>query len=573
MTARTDRAHSSFAINVPAWRDYARFYQGSRQALLFTILVSVGQSLLVLPIAMLVRYAFDTVIPNRDSGLLVLIGAGILLLYVANAGVTLWVRHRTLTLTKIVIRRLREELLAKLYTFSRSYYTDVDRGKLHASIVQDSERLDVMSNALVAQLLPAIVTSVALSAVLVILNWLLFLVMMGITPLLFLASARMGGRLRESIKTFYRSFQTFSKGTLFVLQMMDLTRIQSGERFELDRQKAHLEDLRLTSAATAWLSAALGLFQYTAVVSAGIIILIIGGLSVARGSMTLGQLLSFYVAFGLLGTYLQTIGGAVPLVIAGNQSLTTLFNILRAEDEAPYSGSTRIAFQGKVSLESVTFHYKDQPVLYDVSLTLRPGAIVAIVGPNGAGKSTIVNLILGFYRPQHGQLRADGHPYSELDLADLRRQMGVVMQDPIIFAGTILENITYGDPDLSAERVAAAARMATADEFIQGLPSGYETFVGEGGALLSGGQRQRIAIARALARQPRVLILDEPTNHLDRAAVRQVMANLRGIDTLPATLIISHDMDVIGDADIVYRLQEGRIVSSDPAAPAAAIVR
>ncbi|TMI85468.1 MAG: ATP-binding cassette domain-containing protein [Bacillati bacterium ANGP1] len=316
-----------------------------------------------------------------------------------------------------------------------------------------------------------------------------------------------------------------------------------------------------------------GLFQYTAVISSGIIILIVGGLSVARGSMTLGQLLSFYVAFGLLGTYLQTIGGAVPLVIAGNQSLTTLFNILRAEDEAPYSGSTRIAFQGKVSLESVTFHYKDQPVLYDVSLTLRPGAIVAIVGPNGAGKSTIVNLILGFYRPQHGQLRADGHPYSELDLADLRRQMGVVMQDPIIFAGTILENVTYGDPDLSAERVAEAARMATAEEFIGGLPSGYETFVGEGGALLSGGQRQRIAIARALARRPRVLILDEPTNHLDRAAVRQVMANLREIDTLPATLIISHDMDVIGDADIVYRLQEGRIVSSDPAAPAAAIVR
>ena len=573
MTARTDREHSPFAINVPAWQDYARFYQRSHRALIFTVLVSVGQSLLVLPIAMLVRYAFDKVIPNRDSGLLVLIGASILLLYVANAGVTLWARRRFLSLTKMAIRRLREELLGKLYTLSRAYYTVVDRSKLHASIVQDSDRLDAMSNALVAQLIPAIVTSVALSIVLTFLNWLLFLVLMGVTPLLFLANARIGGRLRESVKTFYRSFQTFSKGTLFVLQMMDLTRIQSGERFELERQKKHLEDLRLTSAATAWLSAALGLFQYTAIISSGIIILIIGGLSVAGGSMTLGQLLSFYVAFGLLGTYLQTIGGAVPLVIAGNQSLTTLFNILRAEDEAPYSGSRRIAFQGNVSLESVTFHYKDQPVLHDVSLALRPGTTLAIVGPNGAGKSTIVNLILGFYRPQHGQLRADGHPYSVLDLADLRRQMGVVMQDPIIFAGTILENITYGDPDLSAERVAEAARMATADEFIQGLPSGYGTFVGENGELLSGGQRQRIAIARALARRPRVLILDEPTNHLDRAAVRQVMANLRSIGPPFATLIISHDTDVIADADIVYRLQEGRIVGSDPAAVSAAIIR
>ncbi|TMI85469.1 MAG: ABC transporter ATP-binding protein [Bacillati bacterium ANGP1] len=239
MTARTDRAHSPFAINVPAWRDYARFYQTSHQALIFTVLVAD---------------AFDKVIPNRDSGLLVLIGASILLLYVANAGVTLWVRHRTLSLTKIVIRRLREELLGKLYTLSRTYYTEADRSKLHASIVQDSERLDIMSYALVAQLLPAIVTSVALSVVLVILNWLLFLVMMGVTPFLFFASARIGGMVRESVKTFYRSFQTFSKGTLFVLQMMDLTRIQSGERFELERQKKHLEDLRLTSATMAWLA-------------------------------------------------------------------------------------------------------------------------------------------------------------------------------------------------------------------------------------------------------------------------------------------------------------------------------
>ena len=512
---------------------------------------------------MLVRYAFDKVIPDRDPGLLLLIGVTILLLYVANAAVTLWVRHRTLRLTKIAIRRLREELLGKLYTFSRTYYTRADRSKLHAGIVQDSERLDVMTYALVAQLIPAIVTSVAFGIVLTFLNWVLFLVMMGVTPLLFLASARIGGLLRDRVRTFYRSFETFSKGTLFVLQMMDLTKIQSGERFELERQAKHLEDLRLASATMAWLSAALGLFQYTAVVSAGIIILIIGGASVARGSMTLGQLLSFYVAFGLLGTYLQIIGAAVPGIIAGNQSLTTLFDILRAEDEAPYSGRKRIAFQGKVSLESVTFQYKDRPVLYDVSLTLRPGTTVAIVGPNGAGKSTIANLILGFYRPQHGELLADGHPYSGLDLADLRRQMGVVMQDPHIFAGTILENITYGDPDLSPERVAEAARMATADEFIQGLPSGYETFVGESGVLLSGGQRQRIAIARALARQPKLLILDEPTVHLDRAAVRRLMANLRRIDTPPATLIISHDMDVIRDAEIVYRLQDGRITNAE----------
>jgi ATP-binding cassette, subfamily B, bacterial len=185
---------------------------------------------------------------------------------------------------------------------------------------------------------------------------------------------------------------------------------------------------------------------------------------------------------------------------------------------------------------------------------------VAITGPNGAGKSTIANLILGFYRPQKGQLYADGHPYSDLDIAGLRRFIRIVRQDPVIFPGTILQNITYGCPDAELKQVMRAAETALANNFIQKLPRGYETYTGENGMLLSGGQRQRIAIARALLGTPRFLILDEPTSHLEREVIDQIAGNLQHLDHACAILIISHDIEILGRVQQVYLLQEGRLV-------------
>jgi len=549
-------------MNISAWRYYGRFYQDHYRELFLGLVVSIGQSLIILPIALLVRYAFDDLLPTRDLYTLALTGLVIVLLYLINGGATLWTRYVILKTTKIIIQQFRDEILIKFYTFSRSYYSEADRGRLHANMVQDTERLDIVTNALFAQLVPALFISLALSAVLVYLNWPLFLVMVCIMPLLILLSKAIGRRAREKINAFHRSFETFSTGMLFVLQMMDLTRIQSAEEFEIERQRKNLRNLRLMSGNMAWIRTAHVLVHNTIVAIAGVIILIAGGTATAMGHMTLGELLSFYTTVALLRTHLHTISSCIPQIIEGNESLTTLHNLLETEDSRPYSGTQRMPFSGKITLASVSFQYKDSLVLHDINLTIHPGTTVAIVGPNGSGKTTIANLILGFYRPQGGQLYADDRPFSELDIVHLRRHIGVVTQNPIIFSGTIWENITYSRPDASLEQVVQAAELATAHEFVQQLPQGYETFVGENGVLLSGGQRQRIAIARALLRQPRLFILDEPTNHLDETAVRQLMSNLRTLDGVPAIMIISHDMGLVHEAQYVYVLQEGRIVTS-----------
>jgi ABC-type bacteriocin/lantibiotic exporter with double-glycine peptidase domain len=202
-------------------------------------------------------------------------------------------------------------------------------------------------------------------------------------------------------------------------------------------------------------------------------------------------------------------------------------------------------------------------VLRIVNLTLEPKESVALIGPNGAGKSTLTHLILGFYRPQTGRVFIDEYPLEELDVTHLRRQIGVVTQQPIIFSGTIWENITYGTPQLSKAQVIKSAQLATAHEFIELLPEGYNTLVGENGMALSGGQRQRIAIARALLRKPNLLILDEPTNHMDLESVERLMLNLKFLEGAPTILIISHDFKIARKAQRIYFLEDGQITSKD----------
>ena len=549
-------------MNTQAWRYYSRFYKTERLSLLLTLLLSIGQSLLNVPILLLVRYAFDDVLPSGELSLLAVIGVATILLYLISGGATLYTRHLVLRISKLAIQRLRDEILQKFYTLPRAYYGEADRSRLHTVVVQDTERVDIMTNALVAQLAPSLIVALVLSLILIYLNWPLFLLMAAIFPILLVVSRSLGSLVSRQTYAFHRSFETFSKGMLFVLQMMDLTRLQSAEDLEMQRQRQHLEDVRLTSGQMAWLRTAYGVIQSTIVATSVVIILIAGGAAIARGLLSLGGLVSFYAAVALLKPQLDTVLSCIPQIIEGNESLTTLYGLLGMEGSRPYSGSKRVEFTGAIRLESVSFQYKDYPILRDVSLNIDQGATVALLGPNGSGKTTIANLILGFYRPQKGQLYAGDFPFEELDIIHLRSRIGVVPQNPVIFPGTILENIAYGRPDADPQQIREASELALGCEFIEKLPQGYATVVGEHGMLLSGGQRQRIALARAFLRQPRLLILDEPTSHLDEQAVHQLVNHLRGLKHAPASLIISHDLAMVRRADYAYLLNEGSIVAS-----------
>ena len=293
-----------------------------------------------------------------------------------------------------------------------------------------------------------------------------------------------------------------------------------------------------------------------------------GGVAVAHGSMTIGALLSFFVTLRMLSQYGTQVVQIAPIIVLGHQALLALYQLLSTESVEPYTGSAAIDCQGEIRLEAVSFRYGRPAVLNGVDLIVRPGRTLALVGANGCGKSTILHLILGFYRPNDGALYCDGRPYDEIDLSCVRRSIGFVAQNPAFINGSIRENISYGMPEASLEQIRQAATLALADEFIAKLPEGYETLVGDDGVRLSGGQRQRIAIARALLREPKVLVLDEPTNHLDIHAVTRLMENLRKLESRLALLLVSHDRDVVRYADDVYEIENGfavRLAKTDNA--------
>jgi len=546
-------------------RYYARFYRSSCATLVLDVLISVGRSLLILPVAFLVRYSFDTIIPAGDFGRLMLCGFGILALTLAGGGLTLWTRFVTLKITKEAIRRFRRELLKKLYALSRSYSSKANIGEIHGRIVQDTERLDIMSNALIAQLFPSLVTALGLCAVLVYLNPLLFLVLAAIAPLLYLLSRWLGRSVKASVRVFRKSFEDFSKGILSALQMMDLTRSRGAEQFEIETRSRTIDDLRRTGRRMAWLNAAYQTVHDSMVGAAGVAILVVGGRAVLSGGMTVGELLSFFVAVGLLRSSLGTISSTIPQIIAGYESLKLLVDDLEVTDEGPYFGTRRAELTGEVLLESVTFGYQsDRAVLKNIDFRIAPRETAALLGPSGAGKSTLTYLILGFYKPQEGRIEVGGRPLSDLDLAWARGQIGLVPQKPLLFPGTIRENLVYGKNGIASSQVIEAAQAAGAHECILNLPAGYDTQVGEEGVLLSGGQRQKIAIARALIGRPKILILDEPTNNLESDEGRKLLLNFKALDPPPSILIISHDLEILKAADSVFVLDDGVIVDAGP---------
>ena len=289
---------------------------------------------------------------------------------------------------------------------------------------------------------------------------------------------------------------------------------------------------------------------------------------ILKGRLTSGEVISFVLYGFLVARGLRRASDFWGDAVRGLGATQWIFELLGREPHVPIEGGVRLArVEGAVALEGVRFHYPARPdveALANIDLRVRPGEVVALVGRSGAGKSTILNLLLRFYDPDEGRIAIDGHDVRTLDASWLRSQIGVVLQEPVLFSGTIADNIRYGLTERSDAEVAAAAELACAREFIERFPAGFATTIGTRGVQLSGGQRQRLAIARAVLRRPRVLVLDEATNALDSESEAFVHQALRALDYGPTTFIIAHRLSTVINLDRVVVLDRGRIVDSGP---------
>lgn len=551
------RARSNHNV-IRAGRSYSRLLRGSGRWIAVSLGLALAQSALIVPIGLLFRDAFDRTIPENRVGTLVATGGLIVALSLGSTALGLWTRNVVLAATKSAVASLRVALLERIQGLPASWFDRREADQLHSVIVQDTERVDLMSNVLAGALIPAAIITIALSAGLVVVNPLLFLLLTPTIAAMALLTRWLGGILGRRTRAWQRALDQFSIRTQFALRARSLVAAQGTEELELTAARAETEALSDAGRSLAWVQTAYSQLNGAVAMLAAVVVLVVGGAAVARGSMTVGSLISFYALVALLRTQANTVLITIPEVISGAESLARLEDILDVRERSPYRGTRDPVRPGQIVLRDVHFSYDEAaPLLQGVSLDIEPGERIAIVGPNGAGKTTIAALILGLYRPTHGVLLANGVPYDELDIRALRRRMAIVPQDPIFFHGSIADNIAYGDPAADLVRVRAAAEMATADDFISTLPAGYDTEVGAEGALLSGGDRQRVAIARALLRNPSLLILDEPTNSLDRESVTALLERLGELSRDSAILLISHDPIVVAEAERVYALEGG----------------
>ena len=542
-------------MNWPAWRHYLRLYD-KPASLAFLALVAAGaQVFLAAGLAYLMRHMFDAAIPSGQPSLIALTGAGVFLVFLASSAALLMVKYFVLKAAREATSRLRRQIVDKCYAMPRSRYAKLDVGALHGRIVQDSQRVEELGRALGVDVLPAVMLILALAGAVVWLNPWLLVGLLAVAVPLHLVTRPFGRSVHEETLALRQCLKNFSSRVLFMLQMLDLTHTRSCVEQETDRQARTIYELRDAGWAVATKQAAFDHAQKLVIAAVVSAFLILGGWAVKEDLLTIGDLLAFLAIVALLRNATNTLYGAFPTLVHGAQSFETVHRILCAEDSHPYSGGTRIAFQGAITMDRVSFGYGEKVVIRDLTLSCQPGTTLALVGPSGCGKSTVVLLMLGFYRPLEGRLLADGLPYDDLDIPYLRGQIGVAAQQPMLFAGSIRENIAYGSPEADLGTVVWAARLSLAHEFITALPDGYDTPIGEHGILLSGGQRQRLALARALITKPRLLILDEPTNHLDRHTVHRLMQNIRNLEQRPAIVLITHDRGILGDADHVHDLE------------------
>ncbi|HVU35630.1 MAG TPA: ABC transporter ATP-binding protein [Opitutaceae bacterium] len=537
------------------WRSRRRMRAGVVFAILRTLAVAPGP--------LLFQRIIDRDVRNHDIRGVLVMGAIFLGLMGLHWVFSIRGSHLIAKAMAQLMLELRSRIFFRLQYLSFTYLDQQQTGRLLAKYAFDTQKVETLLYSLLNQFVPNMLYSVTVFIVLATLNWELTLALLLILPLWGIAKWRFFTRLEQTNRKARLAQERLTGRANEYISALKLVRSlgeESQAERELERTSGDVARLRVDQY---WVSTLFGTFAYVSTQVLALLVVGGGALLAIHGRISLGTLFAFVTALPALLAPVQLIINMSEPWFAGQESYTSIKELIDSPYVEGWNGTHRTErLKGDIQFDRVTFAYPGgaEPVVRDFSLRLEPGRHVALVGPSGAGKSTLTHLLLGLYASSAGEIRLDGMAQRDWDMRWVRRQMAVVMQESVLLSGTIGDNIRFARPEASDEEVRTAARLANAAGFIEQLPEAYATLVGERGATLSGGQRQRLAIARAILRNPPVLILDEATSALDYESERLIQEALERLAHGRTVITIAHRLSTIRNADWIVMLRSGAIV-------------
>ena len=511
----------------------------------------------------IVKYVVDDIFVNKDETLLKILPIALIVLFSVK-GIFYFIYSYALEgVGQSVIRDLRDKLYVHIHNLSLDFFYKNSTGSLTSRIINDIALLQgAVSNALI-RLLKDSVTAVSLLFVIFYMDWRLATLSIVFLPLSFVPIVYFGRRFRQ-IGTDYQETLGETSGilheTIAGARIVKAFSMEHYERLRFGKKIDGIYDILMKDnwyrSVSHPVMEVIGSFAFA-------LIIWFGGYQVLKGNSTVGSFMSFLTALIMLYEPIKGVSKINSTIQQGMAAANRIFTLLDIRsDIIEKDGADELPpFKDTIEFKNIDFFYNDEePVLHNINLRVNKGEILAVVGPSGSGKTTLSNLIPRFYDVYKGELLIDGKDTKDVTLKSLRKQIAIVTQQTILFNDTVYNNIAYGREGCSREDIEEAARVAHAVDFIDELPLGYDTIIGESGARLSGGQRQRLSIARALLKDTPILVLDEATSSLDTESERQVQRALENLMQHRTTIVIAHRLSTIKNADRIVVLKDGRIV-------------